>query len=70
MPRRNQRDELRDAFAPGIEAIASVFKSALKKSLHAAADAALEEVQTGVDKVSSNIGRVRRRARRRLESDE
>lgn len=73
MPRprgtRSPQEELREAFAPAIEGIASVFKNALKKSLHAAADAALEEVQGGVERVGENIGRVRRKARRRIEEE-
>ena len=62
------KDELREAAAKFGNLLGGVFKDALTKSLHAAADAALEEVQTRIEDVGEHVGKVRRRARRAREA--
>jgi hypothetical protein len=68
--RRPILDELRDMGEIAIAALGTAVKGAAARTVHAAADAALEEVQSGFDEVSHRIGRVRRRARRKIRGED
>jgi uncharacterized protein YunC (DUF1805 family) len=70
MRNRSIPDELKDMGAAAVSAIGEALKGAGVRTLHAAADAALEEVQAGVEEFGARIGRVRRRARRKMRSEE
>jgi hypothetical protein len=68
MPIKIEKDEIRAAATAFGEAIGGIFKGALTKSLHAAADAALEEIEGKIQEAGDHVGRVRRRARRAQEA--
>lgn len=70
MRSRNIPDDLKSMGEAAISAIGSAFRGAAARTLHAAADAALEEVQSGVEEIGSRIGRVRRRARRKMRGED
>jgi hypothetical protein len=68
MPIKIEKAELRAAAAAFGEAIGGIFKGALTKSLNAAADAALEEIEGRIQEAGDHVGKVRRRARRAREA--